>query len=382
MRLFESIGRWLGVLPSPDVRIRQSKDGGAEIRTAGLEHARRRCEKKGRDDAASGQHSIYSNADEPAEISRLRAAEAANAAQIRALLEEVRAAAAAESAASKLALDHADSERRDAEKDVAAAREHRSGLSEERYGFAAIPTWAAWVLAGLIFAGDVLLTFTAFSNSLDVEWYETLGLAATLAGLLFFVGVGKAYIDVVDFRGTGPDSRRPWPADYKKSLSRLLLWSTAVMLIALIVARVGILDAASFLPEEDELGEALRIPLLIVASVGALIAVGLAAVLVAVTAYLGAFVTFVSRPISKAKSDERSARRAAKEAEAVYSRAQRRAAGADAALTRADGIAAEAPSVVSSTWAQMRAAYWRGFALCRPEEQAPLKPLPTESETQ
>lgn len=378
MRLFESIGRWLGVLPSPDVRIRHSKDGGVEIKTLGLEHARRRCEKKGRDDAASGQHSIYSNADEPAEISRLRAAEAANAARVRAVLDEGVAAASAESAAAKLALDRAVSERDAAEGDFAAAREHRSGLSEERYGFAALPGWAVWIAAALIFTGDLFLTYVAVNKTVSLEPWEILAASATIAGLLFVVGVAKAYIDVVDFRGSGPDSRRPWPTDYKKTLSRALLWATALMVIALLFARVGIVDQNSIVKKFGSL----EVLFLIVSSVGLLIAIGFAAILVAVTAYLGAFVTFVSRPISKAKSDERAAKRAANEAMRLYSRAERRRADAEAALVRAEGTIAEAPSVVSSTWAQMRAAYWRGFALRRPEEQAPLKPLPTESETQ
>ena len=148
------------------------------------------------------------------------------------------------------------------------------------------------------------------------------------------------------------------------------------MIAALFFARLAIVDFESLQDEEQGTWQ------LTVASYGALVAIGFAAALVAIAAYLGAFVSFVSRPISRVKSEERAAQKAAKTATSLQSRAERAQAAADASIARAEGIVEEAPAVVASTWAQMRAAYWRGFALARPEEQALLRPLPTDLDDQ
>ena len=355
--------------------MRADKDHLLHLETVGLQAARKRAEERGREDALSGQHTIYSNADEPAEVTRLRAAEAENAARLKSGLDEVLVTARARSVAAGLEAERAAAARTTAEDDLAAVIERKSALSEERYGFAAVPAWALWILATLLFLGDVLFTYKAF-NDLNAEWYETLGLAATIGALLFAVGVGKAYVDVVDFRGTGPDDARPWPRRYKKTLSRLLLWAAGLMIAALFFARLAIVDFESLQDEEQGTWQ------LTVASYGALVAIGFAAALVAIAAYLGAFVSFVSRPISRVKSEERAAQKAAKTATSLQSRAERAQAAADASIARAEGIVEEAPAVVASTWAQMRAAYWRGFALARPEEQALLRPLPTDLDDQ
>ena len=367
MSLLGSFARALGFSPSPQVYIRQHRRHGREIKTVGLKRARNRAEKRGRADADSGQHSIYSNAAEPAEASGLSSAEDANEARVRASLDEVLIGARARSAAADAAFERSDVARDAADEALASARAHRSSLSEERFGFAAINPWAAWALAVLIFLGDLLLTLKAFSD-LDAPEYEKVGLAATVGALLFLVGIAKAYIDVVDFRAGDSERDRPWPTTYKKSLSRLLIWATALMVFALFFARVGILDLESW-GDSGVLG-------LIVANTGAFLAVGFAAALVAIAAYLGAFVSFVSRPISKAKAQEKAARRALKAATKTRAKAELRQTAAASGLARAEGIVEEAPAVVRSTWGEVRAAYWRGFALGRPEEQTPLKPLP------
>jgi hypothetical protein len=349
--------------------LQSEKDTGITLVLRGFPKREDLAEERGREDALSGQHSIYSNADEPAEVTRVRAAEAQNAAEIRAGIEKAVVAARGAAEAARVEQGLATEAKDAADKALAEAEHALSGVSEERVGFAAIPRWFAWVAAGLLLLGDIFFTYTAVAGSIDVDDWESLVLAATIGALLFGVGIGKAYIDVVDFRGGEDASSRPWPAVNKKMVSRLLLWSATLMIIMLFFARVAIVDWDTVNSGEQGWQFAL-------ASIAGFLAVGFAAALVAIAAYLGAFVSFVSRPLAVAKGRVRGAAKDVKRAESRRVSAERAVVRADAALAQAEGVRAEAATVVRGAWEQVRAAYWRGFALERPEEQPLLRPLP------
>ena len=374
MGLIERFVRWLGIQPIPEVRIGRRRGGGHAIKAGGFGRACKGAEKRGREDALSGQHTIYSNAAEPAEVTRLRAAEAGNAAGAGVDVEALVLLARGAEAAAEVELSDAIAAQSAAAESLLRAEEHRASLSEERFGFAAIPAWAAWTAGVSLLLGDIFFTWIALAQSVNVADWETLILAATIGALLFAVGIGKAYIDVVDFRGEASRGPRPWPSRSKKVLSRLLLWTAGLTILTLLVTRINIVRLTT--PKG-------RVPWQhLTGSFAGFLVVGFAAALVAVVAYLGAYISFVSRPISKARAAEKAARRAVKAAAKRHNRADRALTTARASVAQAEALVQETPDAVRAAWGQVRAAYWRGFALHRPEEQPPLRPLPTEPEAQ
>ena len=323
-----------------------------------MDEMEKEAARMGREDGEGGQHSAWSHAPKPAALRRFEARRDENIAALQA--ERVGAVGMARADAEVRDAEHdfAKGEAREADSALEASKAAAEKVSEVRYGFAAIPRWAVVVMAALLVAADILFTQLALVESLgNLPAWEAWVIAGIIGVLLFAAGIGKAYVEVVRERADDAGEKGPFGPRAAKMIVRFALWPTVVMVVALALARVSLVDWQS-----ETLVEW-------VGAMGALLAITMAAVLVAVVAYLAGRILFASRPLALARAELRSARARRKRACIRLDQAHRTVRESEATTEGLDAAFEKAITMADEAWMAVIALYWRGFAQARPEEQ-------------
>ena len=322
-----------------------------------MEKMEQEAAQMGREDGLGGQHSSWTHAPKPAALRRFEARREENIAALQA--ERVGAVTLARSTADHRRQQEAyrDMHLEEARAELTAAEEFAGGFSDVRHGFAAVPRWLGIVLATLLMAADILFTQMALVESLgNLPAWEAWAIAAIIGVLLFAAGVGKAYVEAVQERAEDEGQKGPF-GNGGKALVAFVFWPTVVMVFALGFARVSLVDWESeTIPEW-------------VAALGSLLAVTMAAVLVAIVAYMGGRILFASRPRAAALARLRRARKGRDAAAKALDKAHERTIDAEAVAEGLDAGFDKAVTMAEEAWMGVIALYWRGFAQARPDEQ-------------
>jgi hypothetical protein len=229
--------------------------------------------------------------------------------------------------------------------------------SEVTSGFARAPRWAIALVAAALVVADIFFTRVALVKALGYISDGEAWVIATIIGTLLFVGgVAKAYLEAVKARAEREGVQGPFTKVASGRLSNYVLWPVGIMIAGLAVGRWSLIAAP-----KGFFGWAV--------AVGAFTALTMAAVLVAVVAYVGASTLFAARPRTVAVRERRRAERALERArKRVISTSER----ADSEQKNVNALRAafdRAVPMADEWWMAVIAAYWRGFALVRPEEQ-------------
>ena len=334
----------------------------------GMGRQEARAREDGRMDGASGTYGPYSHAHEPAAITSIKARLAQNRAALVAEKTGALGQMLARAERRDMARETCEANADQAASRLARARARLSELPASRFGFADVPRSVVSVVASLLVIADVLFTQLALVESLGnlPEW-EAWAIAATMGALLFACGAGKAYIEAEHDRAREAGEDGLFGARSARRLGRFVFWMTAVMLLGLGCARVSLVDWQS-----ETLVEW-------VGALGALLAVTMAAVLVAVVAYLGGRIIFGAQPRAAARSELRRASRAHDVAQRRLSAATQAASEARSDAACLDARFEQAILMAEEAWTAVAAAYWRGFALACPEQQPAIEPLGARS---
>jgi hypothetical protein len=325
---------------------------------ARMEQMEAEASQMGRQDGEGGHHSAWTHAPKPAALRRLEARRAENLAALRA--ERVTAVGLARSYATAMENAAVVDGHRCGEAE--AAFEHAASAADQvpeaRHGFASVPRWLALALAGLLMAADILFTQMALVESLgDLPAWEGWIIAGVIGVLLFVAGIGKAYVEAVRDHAAEAGEKGPFSPAAGKNLIRFVFWPTLMMVVALSFARVSLVDW-----ESETVGEW-------VAAFGGLVGITMAAVLVAVVAYMAGRILFASHPRTSVQAGFRRADRARDAALKAYGGATRKATDARAVAEGLDNAFDEALVMAEEAWMGVIALYWRGFAQARPDEQ-------------
>ncbi len=310
----------------------------------------------GREDAEAGINNNWSTARKPAAIRAIEAERSENLSFIRGTVGTAIAGAEAEASdedrrrdSAVVALDEVRAQAEQAEVDL-------KGLPEARHGWLRLPGWVIGLASILVLGADVILTRLALENSLgNLFPWEAWTIAGLIGALLFVAGVGEGYIEdateVAEYAGERP----PFSPRARRVLTWVIVLPTALMLLGLMAGRWSLVDTSLRGVEW-------------VAAIGSFLAISAAAVLVAVVAYIASRILLAARPRTAVmRRLKKGNKRAAHLQEEHLARARR----ADDAHARAEGIApnyAGAFAACQEAWMEVIAAYWRGFALVRPEE--------------
>ena len=324
---------------------------------AHMDEMEKEAAQMGREDGQGGQHSAWTHAPKPAALRRFEARRGENVAALEA--ERVGAVGLARSTADSRHRHEqlCEIRSREAEAEFQSAQAEAEKVSDVRHGFAAVPRWLGIGLAALLVVADILFTQIALVESLGnlPEW-EAWAIAGIIGVLLFGAGIGKAYVEAVDHRARTANEPGPF-GNGAKVIIRWAFWPTVVMVAALAFARVALIDWESeTIPEWT-------------AAFGALFAVTMAAVLVAVVAYLGGRILFASRPRAAALARVRRASRGRDASCNALGRGRKRATDAAADADGLDASFEKAITMAEEAWMGVIALYWRGFAQARPDEQ-------------
>ncbi len=310
----------------------------------------------GREDAEAGINNKWSTATKPAAIRAIEAERAENLSFIRGTVGTAIAEAKAEAAdedrrrdSAVMALDEGRAQAEQAEADL-------RGLPEARHGWLRLPGWVIGVASVVVLGADVIFTRLALENSLgNLFPWEAWTIAILIGVLLFVAGVGEGYIEDATEAAEDAGERPPFSPRARRVLTWVIVLPTAFMLLGLMVARWSLVDTSLRGGEW-------------VAAIGSFVAISAAAVLVAVVAYIASRILLAARPRTAAM---RGLKKANAQAAALQEEHLARARLADDAHARAEGIApnyAGAFEACQEAWMEVIAAYWRGFALVRPEE--------------
>ena len=322
-----------------------------------IEEAAKEAQERGREDGLSGQHTPWAPATKPGFLRGIEARRAANVEYLKAHREAVvgQATAVADDWARRR--DAAADAAAEAEATAEAARAVEDETSESKSGFASAPGWIIGLVAVGLMVADVFFTRVALVNALGyISDEEAWVIAGIIGALLFVGGVAKAYLEAVKARAEREGVQGPFTAIASSRLSAYLMWPVALMIAGLAVGRWALIAEP-----EGFLGWAVAI--------GAFVALTMAAVLVAVVAYVGASAIFAARPRTTAvrarRKADRALRRARKAALSASARADSEARNARALEEAFE----QSLPMAEHWWMSVIAAYWRGFALARPEEQ-------------
>ena len=323
-----------------------------------MDQMEKEAARMGREDGEGGQHSSWTHAPKPAALRQFEALRQENIAALQA--ERVGAVGMARADAEVRDREHefAKNEAREAETAHEEAQAAAAKVSEVRHGFASLPRWAVITLAALLVVADILFTQLALVESLGnlPEW-EAWVIAGVIGVLLFVAGIGKAYVEAVRERAEDAGEKGPFGPGAAKLIIRFAFWPTVAMVVALAFARVSLVDWESETVVEWA------------GAMGALLAITMAAVLVAVVAYLAGRILFAGRPLAVARAELRSAVARRKRACSRLDKAHRIVRESEAAAEGLDASFEKAVTMAEEAWMGVIALYWRGFAQARPEEQ-------------
>ena len=322
-----------------------------------MDDAASKAQASGRDDGASGQHTPWAPATKPGYLRSLEALRAANIEYLRAHREAVvgQARAIADDWARRR--DAAGQDVEDARAAAEAARVAEEATSEVASGFAQAPRWAIVLISVALMVADVFFTRVALVNALGyISDGEAWVIAAIIGVLLFVAGVAKAYLEAVKARAEREGVQGPFTALASSRLSNYLFWPVGAMIAGLAVGRWALIASP-----KGFFGWAV--------AVGAFAALTMAAVLVAVVAYVGASAIFAARPRTQAVTARRRAERALKKAGEAHRKAAARADKERENTAALEEAFERSVPMADERWMVVIAAYWRGFAQARPEEQ-------------
>ena len=335
-------------------RLTRSWHGPEPVR---MEEAAAEAQGRGREDGAAGQHTPWTPARKPGFLRAIEARRAANIEYLQAHREAVVGQAAARADDWARRRDGAEAAVEAATARASAARAAEGETSEVTSGFARAPGWAIALIAVALMIADIFFTRVALVNALGYISDEEAWVIAAIIGVLLFVGgVAKAYLEAVKARAERDGVDGPFTKVASGRLSNYVLWPVGIMIAGLAVGRWSLIAAP-----KGFFGWAVAI--------GAFAALTMAAVLVAVVAYVGASAVFAARPRTVAVRDRRRAERALARAEKRVVSTSARADSEQKNVNALEAAFDRALPMADDWWMVVIAAYWRGFALVRPEEQ-------------
>ena len=359
-------------VPAPDpvrgvvVQAPRLTDCAPTPRAVGAEKARQLAETTGEEDARHGVMTGWGHDVWPPFVRGLVAGFVSNASYLRSRQSD---------AVGQAIATHEDMRRRaddrEARRDEARARKARADLDVEhtddvRFGFFRLPSWVIGALGLVLLLAEVLFTKLAFVRVFfgmtDAEAWMAAGL---IGGLLFGAGIGKAYLETVRDRAAAEGVEGPFPIERTRSLGRYLFWPVAVMLGGLALGRIALLKPPRGLMD-------------VVFMVGGIAAITMAAVLIAVVAYVFAAIIFARRPRAAAMAERRRATRALRRREKSLRRALEASERAKARIEATRVAFEQALEMAREEWRRIILAYWQGFARIRPDEVPDLAALTRE----
>jgi hypothetical protein len=362
MRAFFSrlFGRGIG---SPDGRVGVYIIGSRFTRNwhgpeaVGMDDAAKEAQGRGREDGDSGQHTPWAPARKPGYLRGLEARRAANIEYLHAHREAVVGQARAQADDWARRRDAAEAGATEAAAIAEAARGAEDATSEAESGFARAPGWVIAFVAIALMVADIFFTRVALVNALGyISDDEAWVIAVIIGALLFVGGVVKAYLEAVKARAEREGVQGPFAKVASSRLSNYVVWPVAIMIAGLAVGRWALIAAPSGFFSWA-------------VAVGAFAALTMAAVLVAVVAYVGASAIFAARPRTQAVKARRRADRALEDAKKASLKASARADSELANAKALDEAFDRSIPMADEWWMVVIAAYWRGFAQARPEEQ-------------
>ena len=325
---------------------------------ARMDEMEKEAARMGREDGEGGQHSAWTHAPKPAALRRFEARREENIAALEAERVGAVGRARAEAQMREGHARYAQLEADEAHAQLDVARAAAEQVPVARHGFAAFPRWITMLVAIALVAADVLFTQMALVISLgNLPAWEGWIIAGIIGALLFGAGIGKAYVEAVREAAEQAGEKGPFSANAAKNLIRFVFWPTLLMVVALGFARVSLVDW-----ESETVPEWLG-------AMGALFAVTVAAVLVAVVAYMAGRIIFASRPRADALRTLRKAERRRSSSAQALDRRIRLHKEAEANVEGLEATFEKAVVMANEAWMAVIALYWRGFAQARPDEQ-------------